>query len=150
MTAAHVANIASAAVCDVAYDQAANSHLLNLLAGLPLPGEDDFWRNLRNAAGTQNTYLLPANVKHMVSRAADGEGGLADHILCFINELSAEQRAEVAQVIGDTISGIGPGDARHTGELWLRDAEITAWRVVFARHRTVKDRAEFFEAWRNA
>jgi hypothetical protein len=152
LTVGHVANIAVAAACDVAYDQAAGSHLLDLLAALPLPGDGDggFWQELWTAAGSQNTNLHPTNVGPMVRFAAAGEGGLADHILSFINELNTDQRGDTARLIGSTLSGIGSSTAERTGELWLRDAEITAWRVLLARHQAPKASAEFFHAWRNA
>ena len=149
LTAAHIADIASAAACDVAYDQAANSHLLDLIAALPLPGEDSFWTHLWQASG--NAYLLPVNVKHAVSQAAHGESGLASHLLSFVAELNNDQRTAVARMIGDTLSDLAIEDDQHIGELWLRDAQITAWRVLLAGHSNgTKNRGQFFEAWQNA
>jgi hypothetical protein len=155
LTAQHVAEIASAAACDVAYDQAAGSHLLDLLAALPLPGTDEgqrFWGDLWFAVGSANANLLPANVGPMVSRAAQGEGGLADHIMAFIDEMSDKERAAAAEVIGKAIADTGIRSAQRIGELWLRDAEITAWRVLLARRhqRSAEERREFFQAWRKA
>lgn len=42
---------------------------------------------------------------------------------------------------------------RYGGELWLRDAEMSAWRVALAGRRefeAAQDRERFFEAWRRA
>lgn len=149
LTAAHVANIASAAACDVAYDQAANSHLLDLIAALPLPGDDSFWTDLWHASGS--SYLLPTNIRHAVVRAAHGESGLASFLMSFIADMNTEQRGAVAKLIGDTLADVAIEGAERIGELWLRDAESTAWRVLIARQNdTPKSRARFFEAWRNA
>lgn len=60
----HVAKIASAAACDVSYNQAANGHLVDLFAALPLPGTpegDEFWGSLRDVGGLAAWNIVPAN-----------------------------------------------------------------------------------------
>ena len=154
LTAQHVANIAAAAACDVAYDQAAGGHLLDLIAALPLPDTDEgrgFWRDLWHAASTENAYLLPANVGPLIGFAENGESGLAGQVLSFISELTPDQRKAATEVIGRELQGFGL-TPRQAGELWLRDAEITSWRVQLASHRrfeTREQRQRFFEAWRS-
>ena len=135
---------------------AATGHLLTLLAAVPAPTEDGhgFWADLFRACGT--AYLLPANIKHVVLRALDADAaGLAGQILSATGEMTAAQRAAAAEVVGqalvETQDMVGC-KARHLGELWLRDLELTAWRVLHAdRVRLDLARREAFsEAWKNA
>ncbi|GHC89525.1 hypothetical protein GCM10010349_77410 [Streptomyces flavofungini] len=63
LTVSHVANIASAATCDSAYSRAANGHLIDLFAALPLPGTPEgstFWRRILDAAGEAAWNIVPA------------------------------------------------------------------------------------------
>ncbi|MFD9368928.1 hypothetical protein ACFWA6_14685 [Streptomyces sp. NPDC060020] len=157
----HVANIAAAAACDVSYNQAANGHLVDLFAALPLPGTpegDEFWLALRRTGGDAALYIDPANAggpffKYLV----DGnEGGIAGRVLSFLGELDDQQRDAVSELIGraldhDTFEFTAGG--RYLGKLWVRDAETSAWHVLLASRRTYKthdDRRRFFEAWGNA
>lgn len=60
----HVAEIAAAAACDIAYNHAANGHLADLFAALPLPGTTEgreFWHSLREAGGMAALNIDPAN-----------------------------------------------------------------------------------------
>lgn len=157
LTVRHVATIASAATCDTAYNQAANGHLVNLFAALPLPGTADghsFWRRMGDAGGSAALNIDPANMGGpFFDRIRDGnEGGIASRVLSFLEKLSPSQRNGVAEVIG---SALGHGtvgvSGRYGGELWLRDAEMTAWRVSLAGRRgfeTAQEREGFFESWR--
>ncbi|MCX4643190.1 hypothetical protein [Streptomyces sp. NBC_01446] len=159
LTVSQVARIAAAASCDTAYSQAANGHLLDLFAALPLPGTTEgksFWERIRDAGGGAAWNIHPANMGGpFFDRIHDGnEGGIASRVLSFLEELTPSQRTDVAEVIGSALDNgtIGVG-GRYGGELWLRDAEMSAWRVVLASRRefeTSQDREGFFEAWRRA
>ncbi|MDH6541018.1 hypothetical protein [Streptomyces sp. SPB4] len=159
LTVRNVARIADAVTCDTAYSRAANGHLIDLFAALPLPGTaegEDFWKRIGDAGGDAALNIDPANMGGpFFDRIRNGnEGGIASRILSFLKELSPSQRNDVAGVIGSVLEpdAIGVG-GRYGGELWLRDAEMSAWRVVLARRRefeTSQDRNRFFEAWRNA
>ncbi|GAA4986963.1 hypothetical protein [Streptomyces hyderabadensis] len=155
----HVAEIAAAAACDVSHNQAANGHLVDLLAALPLPGTqegDEFWDELRRAGGDAALYIDPVNsggpfIKYLI----DGnEGGIAGRVLSFLGKLDDQQREAVIGVIGaalDYNSFVAGG--RYLGKLWLRDAETSAWHVLLASRRayeTEDDRKRFLEAWSNA
>ncbi len=63
-------------------------------------------------------------------------------------------RDAVTKVIGDALAhDTLVAGGRYLGQLWLRDAETTAWHVLLARrrlHETEDDRKRFFEAWGNA
>ncbi|MFH9677584.1 hypothetical protein ACH4L5_35705 [Streptomyces sp. NPDC017405] len=155
----HVAKIASAAACDVAYDQAASSHLIGLFAALPLPGTphgNEFWVALGNAGGDAALYIVPGNMGGpSFDRLARGnEVGIADRMLSFLAELDDRHRDAVTKVIGYALAHETlVADGRYLGQLWLCDAETTAWRVLLARRRldeTQDDRKRFFEAWGNA
>jgi len=155
----HVAKIASAAACDVSYNQAANGHLIDLFAALPLPGTPDgnaFWGALEEAGGTAALYIDPGNMGGSAfDRLARGnEAGIADRVLSFLAELDDQQRDAVTKVIGDALAhDTLVADGRYLGQLWLRDAETTAWHVLLAKrrlHETQDDRTRFFEAWGNA
>ncbi|MFJ5638460.1 hypothetical protein [Streptomyces sp. NPDC093223] len=155
----HVAQIASAAVCDVAYNQAANGHLVDLFAALPLPDTsegDEFWNALRRAGGDAALYIDPANAggpffEYLIN---GNEGGIAGRVLSFLGKLDSHQRDAVTQVIGDALDhDTFVAGGRYLGTLWLRDAETTAWHVLLASRRTYEtegDRKRFREAWSNA
>lgn len=152
----HVAKVAAAAACDVAYDQAANGHLVDLFAALPLPGTPEgreFWASLELAGGDAALYIVPGNAGGpFFDRLIDGnETGIAGRVLSFLEELNDDERDAVADVIGGALDLLG--DARYLGKLWLRDAETTAWHALLSRRRTrdtAEDRERFLEAWRNA
>ncbi|MEU3353098.1 hypothetical protein [Streptomyces sp. NPDC037389] len=155
----HVAHIASAAACDVSYNQAANGHLADLFAALPLPGApegDEFWGALKDAGGNAALYIVPGNMGGpFFDRLAGGnEGGIASRVLCFLAGLNDQQRDAVAKVIGNALAHDAPVAGGHyLGQLWLRDAETTAWHVLLASrrlHQAEDDRKRFFEAWGNA
>jgi hypothetical protein len=159
LTTGHAAKIASAAACDVAYNQAANGHLIDLFAALPLPGTPDgnaFWGALEEAGGTAALYIDPGNMGGPAfDRLVRGnEAGIADRVLSFLAELDDQQRDPVAKVIGDALAhDTLVADGRYLGQLWLRDAETTAWHVLLAKrrlHETQADRTRFFEAWGTA
>ncbi|MFG2794993.1 hypothetical protein [Streptomyces sp. NPDC048419] len=155
----HVAKIASAAACDVAYNQAANGHLVDLFAALPLPGTPEgreFWDSLRDVGGEATWSILPTNADGpFFARLVDeNEGGIADRVLSYLEELDDQQRDAVAKVIGGALDhGTFRVGAQYLGKLWLRDAETTAWHVLLASRRTYEtadDRKRFLEAWSNA
>ncbi|MCX4726976.1 hypothetical protein [Streptomyces sp. NBC_01306] len=159
LTVSQVAQIASAATCDSAYSRAANGHLIDLFAALPLPGTPDgsaFWRRILDAADEAAWNIVPANMGGpFFDRIHEGnEGGIASRVLSFLEELTPSQRADVAEVIGSSLDKSTVGvSGRYGGELWLRDAEMSAWRVALASRRefeAAQDRERFFEAWRNA
>jgi hypothetical protein len=134
----------------------ATSQLLALIAGLPVPGEEanDFWRKLWRASGT--AILLPANIRGQVLRALGVEGvGLADQLLTAVKEMDGQQRAAAAEVIGDGLTetvDLGGYPDEVIGELWLRDVELTAWRVLYADRRPTgwEERQQFQDAWKRA
>lgn len=159
LNAEHVAKIAAAAACDVSYNQAANGHLVDLFAALPLPGSPEgreFWDGLGRVAGDAALYIDPANAggpffNYLIN---GNEGGIAGRVLSFLGELDDHQRHAVAEVIGGALdhSTFAAG-GRYLGKLWLRDAETTAWHVLLASRRTNEtedDRKRFLEAWSNA
>ncbi|MCE4943479.1 hypothetical protein LVX13_10095 [Streptomyces albulus] len=159
MNTEHVAKIAAAAACDVAFNQAANGHLVDLFAALPLPATSEgreFWAELRRAAGDAALNVDPANAggpffDYLVK---GNEGGIASRVLSFVGELDDQQRDAVAKVIGGALDHdtFGAG-GRHLGKLWLRDAETSAWHVLLAKrraHETEDGRKRFLQAWRDA
>lgn len=159
LTVRNVARIADAVTCDTAYSRAANGHLIDLFAALPLPGTTEgqnFWKRIGDAGGEAALNIDPANMGGpFFDRIRDGnEGGIASRVLHFLQELSPSQRNDVAAVIGSALETDTIGmSGRYGGELWLRDAEMSAWRVALASRRefeTSHDRKRFFEAWRNA
>ncbi|MFJ9088711.1 hypothetical protein ACIRL3_40515 [Streptomyces sp. NPDC102384] len=159
LTVGHVAKIASAATCDSAYGRAANGHLIDLFAALPLPGTNDgetFWQRIIDVAHSAAYNIVPANMggAHF-DRIHEGNGaGIAYRVLAFLEEMKPSQRADVAEVIGSALDTNTVGvNGRYAGELWLRDAEMSAWRVALATRRefeTAQDRERFFEAWGDA
>jgi hypothetical protein len=155
----HVAKIASAAACDVAYNQAANGHLVDLFAALPLPGTPEgreFWSSLGRVGGDAAMIIDPANAggpffEYLIN---GNEAGIAGRVLSFLEELDGQQRDAVAEVIGGALAhDTFVAGSRYLGKLWLRDAETTAWHVLLAGRRTDEtdeDRKRFLEAWGNA
>ncbi|MET7717235.1 hypothetical protein [Streptomyces sp. NPDC005407] len=99
---------------------------------------------------------MPTNIKHQVLRALDGDGaGLADQLLGAVTGMDAEQRTAAAAVIGAHLADHAdlPGhEGPALGELWLRDAEITAWRLLYAErnHFTRESQSAFRDGWKNA
>ena len=159
LTIGHVARIATATTCDTAFSHAANGHLIDLFAALPLPGSDegkDFWERIRDAGGSAVWNIIPANMGGpFFDRLQEGnESGVAYRVLSFLEELAPSQRTAVAEVIGSALDhGTIGVSGRYGGELWLRDAEMSAWRVALAGRRefeTSQEREQFFEAWRRA
>ncbi|GAA5613571.1 hypothetical protein CP981_16635 [Streptomyces platensis] len=151
-----VAKIAAAAASDVSYDQAANGHLVDLFAELPLPGTTrgrEFWSSMYRAAGDAALYIDPGNaggpfIDYLIK---GNEAGIAGRVLSFLAELDDGERDVVAELIGGELDVLG--DAKYYGNLWLRDAETTAWHVELAsrrRHKTAEDRERFLQAWRDA
>ncbi|MDQ0693597.1 MULTISPECIES: hypothetical protein [Streptomyces] len=63
------------------------------MAALPVPSEEpqDCWFQLWQAA--DDPILLPANLRHQLLRAVDGDGAaLADQLLSVVAEMSSDQR----------------------------------------------------------
>ncbi|GED85703.1 hypothetical protein [Streptomyces sp. 6-11-2] len=93
-----------------------------------------------NAGGPFFDYLVGGN-----------EAGIAGRVLSFLAELDDDKRDGVAELIGGALDVIG--SAGYFGNLWLRDAETTAWHVLLASHRkhdTGEARERFLAAWRSA
>ncbi|MFE8944909.1 hypothetical protein [Streptomyces sp. NPDC007856] len=150
-----VERVAGIAVLAAAHSDgyAATAHLLGLLAALPAPTDagEPFWSNLWRSSGT--AYLLPTNIKDLVLRSLAGEGtGLAGQILSAIDEMTPPQRVAAAEVIGQALAEsdhLPDLKTQVIGELWLRDLELTAWRVLHAGHKApdAAGRNAFIEAW---
>jgi len=159
LNAEHVAKIAAAAACDVSYNQAANGHLVDLFAALPLPGTsegDEFWDALRRVGGDAALYIDPANAggpffNYLIN---GNEAGIAGRVLDFLGKLDDQQRDAVTEVIGGALDhDTFVAGGRYLGKLWLRDAETSAWHVLLASRRTYEtedQRKRFLEAWSNA
>ncbi|MER6038358.1 hypothetical protein ABT133_31370 [Streptomyces sp. NPDC001835] len=86
LNSGHVAKIASVAACDVSYNQAANGHLVDLFAALPLPGTpegNEFGVALAGAAGDAALYIDPGNMGGPFFDRLAGENGagIADRVL---------------------------------------------------------------------
>ncbi|MFJ4633920.1 hypothetical protein [Streptomyces sp. NPDC088847] len=63
--------------------------------------------------------------------ARGNEAGIADRVLSCLAELDDQQRDAVTQVIGDALAhDTQAAGSRYLGQLWLRDAETTAWHVL--------------------
>lgn len=150
-----VQRVADVAVVAAAHSDgyAAAAHLLGLLAALPSPtgAGERFWSDLWRSSGT--AYLLPAALKEPVLSALDGEGTrLARQVLSAVGEMTPSQRVAAGEVIGQAL---GESDrlpdlkTQVIGELWLRDLELTAWRVLHADHRSAdpEGRKAFLAAW---
>lgn len=135
---------------------AATAHLLGLLAALPAPTEagERFWSELWRSSGS--LYLLPANIKTFVLSSLAGEGtGLAGQILSAVDEMTPPQRVAAGEVIGQALAEsdhLPDLKTQVIGELWLRDLELTAWRVLHADHKSADpaERKAFLDAWRRA
>lgn len=136
--------VASIAVVVAAHSSgyAALSHLLALLAALPAPTKagERFWSDLWRSSGT--AYLLPVNIKAPVLRSLAGEGtGLARQILSAVDEMTPPQHVAAGEVIGQALTESDHFPDLKTqviGELWLRDLELTAWRVLHADRRCAR------------
>ncbi|MFE9972804.1 hypothetical protein ACFYRD_19140 [Streptomyces hirsutus] len=150
-----VEDVAGIAVVAAAHSDgyAATGRLLGLLAALPAPTKagERFWSDLWRSSGT--TYLLPVNIKAQVLRSLAGEGtALARQILWAVDEMTPPQRLAAGEVIGQALAE--PDDlpdlkTQVIGELWLRDLELTAWRVLHADRRPddPAGRKVFLDAW---
>ncbi|MFJ8046987.1 hypothetical protein [Streptomyces luteogriseus] len=153
-----VERVAGIAVVAAAHSDgyAATGHLLGLLAALPAPTEagERFWSDLWRSSGT--AYLLPVNMKAQVLRSLEGEGtALARQILSAFDEMTPPQRAAAGEVIGQALAESDHVPELKTqviGELWLRDLELTAWRVLHADRRwdDSAGRQAFLDAWMGA
>ncbi|MFF7780421.1 hypothetical protein ACFZCG_39165 [Streptomyces tanashiensis] len=76
--------------------------------------------------------------------------GLADHFLSAFNEMNAEQWDAAAKVVGEALDERIVAYAPHqAGELWLRDMQMTAWRVRYTAPgpRTWQDHEAFRRGW---
>ncbi|MFG2831720.1 hypothetical protein ACGFWI_30320 [Streptomyces sp. NPDC048434] len=150
-----VERVADIAVVAAAHSggYAAIAHLLGLLAALPAPTEagERFWSDLWRSSGT--AYLLPANIKAEVAQSPAGEGtALARQILSAVDEMTPTQRVAAGEVIGQVLAEsdhLPDLKTQVIGELWLRDLELTAWRVLHADRRSDDSagRKAFLEAW---
>ncbi|MFF1711909.1 hypothetical protein [Streptomyces sp. NPDC058268] len=150
-----VEGVAGIAVVAAAHSDgyAATGHLLGLLAALPSPTKEGerFWSDLWRSSGT--AYLLPVNIKALVLRSLEGEGiCLARQILSAVDEMTPPQRVAAGEVIGQALAESDHFPDLKTqviGELWLRDLELTAWRVLHADRRSddPAGRKAFLDAW---
>ncbi|MEF9906917.1 hypothetical protein [Streptomyces sp. P9-A2] len=150
-----VEGVAGIAVVAAAHSDgyAATGHLLGLLAALPTPTKagERFWSDLWRSSGT--AYLLPVNIKAQVLRSLAGEGTvLARQILSAVYEMTPPQRVAAGEVIGQALAesdDLPDLKTQVIGELWLRDLELTAWRVLHADRRSddPAGRKAFFDAW---
>ncbi|WP_439944323.1 hypothetical protein [Streptomyces sp. BBFR115] len=150
-----VERIADIAVLASAHSDgyAATAHLLGLLAALPAPTEagEQFWSSLWRSSGT--AYLLPATIKDPVLRSLAGEGAaLAGQILSAVDEMTPPQRIAASEVVGQALTEsdhLPDLKTRVLGELWLRDLELTAWRVLHADRKSADPgrRQAFLDAW---
>lgn len=135
---------------------AATAHLLGLLAALPAPTEagENFWSDLWRSSGS--LYLLPANIKSCVLSALSGDGAdLAGQILSAVDEMTPPQRLAAGEVLGQALAEsdhLPDLKTQVIGELWLRDLELTAWRVLHADRKSADpaERKAFFDAWAGA
>ncbi|MEH0550920.1 MULTISPECIES: hypothetical protein [unclassified Streptomyces] len=150
-----VEGVAGIAVVAAAHSDgyAATGHLLGLLAALPAPTKagERFWSDLWRSSGT--AYLLPVNMKAQVLRSLEGEGtALARQILSAVDEMTPPQRVAAGEVIGQALAEsdhLPDLKTQVIGELWLRDLELTAWRVLHADRRWdgPVGRQAFLDAW---
>lgn len=98
-------------------------------------------------------YLLPNNIKDYVLSSLAGEGtGLAGQILSAVDEMTPPQRIAAGGVIGQALcesDHLPDLKTQVIGELWLRDLELTAWRVLHADHTSADParRKAFLDAW---
>ncbi|MFE2972605.1 hypothetical protein ACFXKC_55565 [Streptomyces sp. NPDC059340] len=155
LTVQHVANVAVLATAHSA-GYAATQHLVSLMAGIPTPTDEpdeNFWFKFWKASGT--AYFMPVNMKHSVLTALDGDGtALADRLLTGLSEMSPEQWTATASVVGQALEErISPlKQPERNGELWLRDVQLTAFRVLYADHAPLgwEERMAFREGWKTA
>ncbi|GAX58875.1 hypothetical protein SO3561_10450 [Streptomyces olivochromogenes] len=149
-----VERVAGIAVVAAAHSDGyvATGHLLGLPAALPAPTKagERFWSDLWGASGT--AYLLPVNIKALELRSLAGEGTPARQILSAVDEVTLPQRVAAGEVIGQALAESDHFPDLKTqviGELWLRDLELTAWRVLHADHRSddPAGRTAFLDAW---
>ncbi|MEU2334646.1 hypothetical protein ABZ608_13745 [Streptomyces sp. NPDC013172] len=153
-----VEGVAGVAVVAAAHSDgyAATGHLVGLLAALPAPtaAGEHFWSDLWRSSGT--AYLLPVNIKDAVLRSLAGEGAaLARQILSAVDEMTPPQRVAAGEVIGQALvesDHLPDLKTQVIGELWLRDLELTAWRVLHADRRSddPAGRKAFLDAWTSA
>ncbi|WP_327410424.1 hypothetical protein OG458_35875 [Streptomyces sp. NBC_01281] len=150
-----VEGVAGIAVVAAAHSDgyAATGHLLGLLAALPAPTKagEHFWSEMWRSSGT--AYLLPANIKTLVLRSLTGDGtALARQILSAVDQMTPPQRLAASEVVGQALVESDDFPDLKTeviGELWLRDLELTAWRVLHADRRSddPAGRKAFLDAW---
>lgn len=150
-----VEGVAGIAVVAAAHSDgyAATGRLLGLLAALPAPTKagERFWSDLWRSSGT--AYLPPVNIKAQVLRSLAGEGtALARQILSPVDEMTTSQRLAAGEVIGQALAEsdhLPDLKTQVVGELWLRDLELTAWRVPHADRRSddPAGRKAFLGAW---
>ncbi|MFI5679884.1 hypothetical protein [Streptomyces cellulosae] len=150
-----VERVARIAVVAAAHSDgcAATGQLLGLPAALPAPtkaGErfrSDLWRS----SGT--AYLLPVIIRAPVLRSLAGEGtALARQVLSAVDEMTPPQRVAAGEVIGQALvesDHLPDLTSQVIGELWLRDLELTTWRVLHAERRSddPAGRKAFLDAW---
>ncbi|MEV5386447.1 hypothetical protein [Streptomyces sp. NPDC052721] len=86
-------------------------------------------------------------------RSLAGEGtALARQILSAVDEMTPPQRFAAGEVIGQALvesDHLPDLKTQVIGELWLRDLELTAWRVLNADRRSddPAGRKAFLDAW---
>jgi hypothetical protein len=75
-----------------------------------------------------------------VLRSLAGEGtALARQVLSAVDEMTLPQRVAAGEVIGQALvesDHLPDLKTQVIGELWLRDIELTAWRVLLADRRS--------------
>ncbi|MFF6877476.1 hypothetical protein ACFY9S_19475 [Streptomyces sp. NPDC012474] len=86
-------------------------------------------------------------------RSLAGEGtALARQVLSAVDEMTPPQRVAAGEVIGQALvesDHLPDLKTQVIGELWLRDLELTAWRVLHADRRSddPAGRKAFLDAW---
>ncbi|MET8011764.1 hypothetical protein ABZU86_06930 [Streptomyces sp. NPDC005271] len=89
-------------------------------------------------------------------RSLAGEGTpLARQILSAVDEMTPPQRVAAGEAIGQALAEsdhLPDLKTQVIGELWLRDLELTAWRVLHADRRwdDPAGRQAFVDAWTSA
>jgi hypothetical protein len=105
------------------------------------------------AAAVRLPQVFVERFKDLVLRALAGEGtGLAGQIISAVDEMTPAQRVAAAEVIGQALAEsdhLPDLKTQVIGELWLRDLELTARRVLHAAHKSpdAAGRDAFIEAW---
>ncbi|MFF5183244.1 hypothetical protein ACFY30_05555 [Streptomyces sp. NPDC000345] len=95
-------------------------------------------------------------MKAQVLRSLEGKGtALARQILSAVDEMTPPQRVAAGEVIGQALAEsdhLPDLKTQVIGELWLRDLELTAWRVLHADRRwdDPDGRQAFLAAWTGA